>query len=151
MNIVNLCTNHINNIQSNFRNILDANVYNKIVDTMNKVEYILKLKTCDNNDSELKFCIYCLKDNNNMLDCGHIYCTSCIDKLICKEQTYNCLLCLKNFSINLFKHKFISKELKYELIEKCSIPPNISSLLVFKKGGVLYWESWDEINIMNSD
>ena len=33
-----------------------------------------------------------------------------------------------------------------ELNEKFDLPPNKSKIKVFKKGGINYWNTWDEIN-----
>ncbi len=97
---------------------------------------------------------------SNKLTIKNIYCNSL--SFLYKELDYNKVIIYnkKEFSIDinidtknieyLYIGKFISKQLKEELIEKSSIPPNIHSLPIFKKGGVFYWETWNEINEMNS-
>jgi hypothetical protein len=49
-------------------------------------------------------------------------------------------------STNLMKIKItLNSDIKYELIEKWGIPPGVDSRPIFKKGGIHYWETWNEL------
>jgi len=41
----------------------------------------------------------------------------------------------------------ISRDLEDELIRMACIPPNCNERPVFKRGGYLFWESWNDLNI----
>lgn len=61
------------------------------------------------------------------------------------EEMKRIYYCQSMYKLQKKKHQ----ELLEELYEKFGIPPNVDKRPIFSKGGVWFWEDWEEIQELN--